>query len=386
MRVLKFEWVIVCVACGGGEAEPAPDPTAPLTTVPGATEPNPVSAASNSASGGTPAVSPLLPAAPSAALRPVMPGTPQVLADDLTHATRIALDGSDVLVLHHPEYAFLDPEVPSEILRVPSTGGPASVVVSAPQLTGFVVDGSTLWAVAGPFGVAAFDLSTGEEQLRVPIDSTSYAFSIAQSDTHVFAMVMPSARLLRVDKASGSTDVLHSVEVNASPQWLIVQEGAVYFLADSAQSSTEVDLVGVPLDGSGAGALARLPPSVALGVAGDELVTGELGSGMMSAISQTGSVRALGVVTDPWAIAADADFVYVASQPTDVCPLDYVGTVSKIPLAGGPTTLLADGLACPSMLIAATDALYWVNNGYSEDGDDGFESLGGGSLMRLVRQ
>lgn len=314
----------------------------------------------------------------------VEPGTPEVLAQDLVHATRIAFDGTDVLVLQHPGLLLGNDGEPDEVLRVPRAGGQYDVVLSVPSASGFVVDETSIWTSSfSPSAVIGYDKATGTEIQRVDYTYTNVPYQVVQSGPYVLAVLSPVERIDRIDKRDGSLLTLTPEKETAYPaQWLLADDQALYYLQRPLSDAT---LLRVALDGTGVAEVASFGAAIALGFAGADLVTANHDTGEISIVTRARDVRAIGQVDDPWAIVADENFAYVSSQPQDDCPLDYSGKVSKVPLAGGETVTLADNLPCPSMLLLGDDGLYWVNNGHSELDTDTleFHSLGGGSLMRL---
>jgi hypothetical protein len=383
---------VVVLGCGGeGEASdttPGGQPSAP-----GSSEIEPalpldgVAGQPGTSPSSEPGVSPEpdfpTPSDPADLVLDVQPGTPTELVGDLTHATRIAFDGSDVLVLHHPSNVE-GSTAPDEILRVPRTGGVATAVITEPAMGGFVVDGDRIWvSTLRSAAIIEFDKATGNELSRITLDEGLTTYQVTQNADFVFASFVDGSRIDRIQKSDGARQSLHVEEGSDGlpAQWLVADEEAVYFLY--RLDVTPVTLVRMAVDGSSVTDLATMDAATALGAAGDELIAIEH-DGTAAAFSKSGAKRELGVVEDAWALSADSNFVYVSVQPSDECPEGYAGQVVKLPLAGGAATLLADGLACPSMLLAADDGIYWVNNGYSSYSDlGGFVSTPTGSLMKL---
>lgn len=333
---------------------------------------------------GSPTREPTPGSAPSAVALDLEPAAPIVLAADLTHATRIAFDGSDVLVLHHPSLLEGSTAL-DEIVRVPRAGGSPELVVSAPRMGGFVVDGDRIWVSSLETATLfEFDKATGEERTRTVLSDTSYLYQVVQSASTVFASHAMNGRLFSVGKSDGAARVVFAGDPSTAfpAQWLLLDESSVYFL--SGPSPSEVSLWRASADGSGATTLAAVGSAVALGAAGEELVTVDNGAGEVVAFSKQGARRTLGHVEEAWALTADSETVYISKQPFDSCPEGYAGEVVKLPLAGGEATVLARGLACPSMLLVGDDGLYWVNNGYASAGPSGeFVSTPTGSLVKL---
>ena len=77
-----------------------------------------------------------------------------------------------------------------------------------------------------------------------------------------------------------------------------------------------------------------------------------------------------------WTIA-----VYAASSGTTACT---VGTVTKVPIAGGTPTTLAAGQNGPGAIAVDATAAYWLNQGVSDDGSLVRIPIAGGSAVTLA--
>ena len=228
------------------------------------------------------------------------------------------------------------------IATVPTTGGTVQTLASS-------TTPAFKWAIAVAAGVAYWVTSadtfvwrddgspTGEVVADV---GEQGADALAATATDVFWVSFASATLSRYSIANATTTTLATPPAGQS--MAVVTDGVnVYWTDVTIDGAHEMTIYGVPIAGGGAAALATIP---------------------------------LGQCFKCWAsLATDGAFVYFTDGAED-----DGGTIGKVPISGGPVTILANHQDVPLTLAVDDACVYWSN---TFGVGDPTKNYGHGSIM-----
>lgn len=334
-----------------------------------------------------------------------------MLLSGLYYPARLAIDETSLYVANRTGYreasdglgtvVMIDDGAPpepaaapllDEMLVVPRNA-PSSeprVLFSFEDMNGFDLAGDTLWVASLDQGLfAAFDRTTGAELDRVDPLGNHYPYQVALNDEWVFlasSVDLDGAAVELVSRVSGSTDSLFIEGAIGAPRWMAANETTLYLASYDAREHT-ARVFAIDLQSRDARLLNEAQTSIgAIALYAGDLLYDDWDNGALMRLATDGATAptAVASVFEPWGLVVDGDYAYVSTQP-EGCANGPEGSIVRVSLLDGSTLTLTENVSCPSMLIAASEALYWVNNGEVDKSSSRTVSLGTGSVARLPR-
>jgi hypothetical protein len=259
-------------------------------------------------------------------------------------------------------------------MRAPLAGGPAVTLASglnSPEAV--AVDATSVyWAEAG--SIAQVPLTGGFSVVLTPAAPTAFAGVDAAG---VYWFDFNRGAWMAVPLTGGFANSIPGTMGSSVFSWAgaVVVAGTLYW---PDQPNTAGHLLSVSTGGGNVTTLATL----ASGEYGQALATDTTsiyfttytssGQGSVAKVPLGGGASTMLATgfARPYGIAVDAGFVYFTSEQG--------GTVQKVPTTGGAPAVLASGLLSPARLVADASALYWVNKGSGSASPDG-------SVMKLAK-
>jgi hypothetical protein len=315
------------------------------------------------------------------ALKPFEPGQPTTLFTDLWFPARLVLRDGALYFANRPRLGNL--EAQDALVRVALTANTPSMVslLQAPSIDGFTLSSDEIW-IASVVQNAFSSFSVDGQPHSVVPGASRMAVAVAHNSREIYLGSIDGV-VEALPHGSETPRPLYSGRENDVPQWFGATEEALYAAFESGPSN---QLVRIDVSDGHVEVLAeRATRFGGFAVHSDGIYFADAEGGTVELLANgSTSSEVIANVPHPWALVVDADHLYVSTQPVGYCATGLEGDLRRIDRASGEITVLASDLACPSMLVASADALYWVNNGTAST-EDGFEAHGNGSLMKLSR-
>ncbi len=224
------------------------------------------------------------------------------------------------------------------------------------QPVGLATDGTELFwtTLNGHVRAIRLDRTGAVRELATVASAAGYLDLDAD---FVYAATLDDGHVVRIPKAGGSFEQIMTCSGNCLG--IVVRGGNVYFTDRGPQSLRQVGPDG------GTTILGGLNfPEALTADDKDFYIANDHGDAVVKVARSGGTGTDFVKVTDPVAVAVDANEIWVVSQGP--------GVVYRRPLAGGTLEPMATGQQGPTGILLTADAVYWA-------------ALGGRRIVRLAR-
>lgn len=296
---------------------------------------------------------------------PIAEATVSVLASDLQYPSGIVALGNALFVIDRPRIRV--PASPDELWRVPLDGA-TPVLLATLDYADLLYSLDQLW-VLGEGGEGAYlrrvNPSDGSAVDEVKLTATAQA--VTHNSQHAF--ISGNAYVVQCSLEGTDCSTLWMGDAEHQVWRIAATDEAVYASINPAEGLTgEHHIVRIGFDSTTLDLASSDGQVTALAVVGSEVIYVSRGSNQVSAVPTAGgAVRTLAEFDGPWSLAANETYVYVSSRPEECV---NSGTIRRIAIADGTTTVLADEQPCPATIILNGDYLYWVNTGSGSHGTE----------------
>jgi hypothetical protein len=293
---------------------------------------------------------------------------PVTLATDQASPVALAVDATNVY------WANSGGSRRGSIMMVPIGGGPATFLSGAASAGGIALyDSNVYWASMGmgssSGGAVSTTPRTGGSVITPTTLSTGFMNDpIAVGPTGVYGTgaVADGVTIVSSPLAGGpATPVVPASDLSQTfaSYGIAVDVTSVYWTSFGDPCM----VMKAPLNGGRPATLAKVT-GPGFGIAVDATHVYWVTVNAVMRVALAGGSEDTLAATGGTGIAIDETSVYFTDHASP-------GSVNKVPLAGGPATVLASGQAVPAGIVVDATSVYWVNQG---------DGAGGGSVMKLT--
>ncbi len=315
-------------------------------------------------------------------------GDPCVLASGLNHPFMMTSDDTRV---YWTEFGDDQGTANGSVKSCPVAGcgsGPLVYAIALLNPRGVVVDAQNVyWGTAtygnvngGIWSCPIAGCANGPKQLA----TAGIPYGLAVDGAYVYWVDGDAYTVLRVAKAGGgSSSLLYDAGSGAinAPRFCAVDSAYVYL------TDTQTGVYRMPLTGGNPAQIA--PPNGTYGYWPLVLDTNSVyygGAGQILRADKTwtdGGVPIVSTVPDPDGLALDTatGALYWSDWGSGFA---NDGTIGKVPVAGGGSTVLAASLATPEAVAVSGNYVFWLSNG-TLDVDSGSALSSTGTLLRRAK-